>query len=204
MKMKEFTEDECSAEQIEADDWAVKALEVVGTFPIVTKIMKNMGGTKQKSILLGRRFESEAEYIKDYSKATRKFFSTLTEVHRAAHYLGMRLLYQSVKGSFPADHPIHAIDKSFQVMEKSYTSYQVLSMITEMLEQVIISRNHGIESRPKTVKIIQAIILNAPEAIRPLLEENWKKLEAGEKVIDLYTKESRQWGGERAGAGRKS
>jgi len=205
MKWKEPAGDEFDTdEELPDDNWADKVIAAVDNIPIVTRLMKGMGGGKYITTLVPNQLIQMAEYIKDKSPVSRKIFSTTTEVHRAAEYIGIRILYKLAKANFSKNHPAHSIDKTFQVTEEGYENFVALSALTDSLKKLYKSRQCGIVSPKNYERNIQDIVNCAPELVRSLLIENRKKIEAGEKVIDLYDAETKTWGGARQGAGRKS
>jgi len=203
MKLKNGKKGEVSITEFEKglDDWADKVLEVTD-FPIVTRTMKGVS-SKYKTVWCPSRFDRMAEIIKDKNKFTRKEFPTISDVYRAALYVGFRLIYRRFKKDFPTDHALHSLDKTLEVMEEDYINHQCLSWNTHAIKRLLQCRRVGTIDPERYEQKIEAVINSAPECLRELLRENRKKLESGGKVTDLYNTSYQSWGGQREGAGRK-
>jgi hypothetical protein len=165
------------------ESWCEKiSRKYKGTIPVITKLPKD----GEKSDIRFRGLSRLINLASTICTVSPKRFNNVGDVHRAAHYIGINILFNSYGRHGNLDKGYGAdMYKILSVSEKYREQCIILDDMLDGVRHIISAGNNGILSRDKQNEHIDDLIDSMPNELRKLGRLKINELRGGRNITEL-------------------
>jgi hypothetical protein len=170
-------------EEEKKGQWAKEMLESFqGTLPIMTSIPKNTESTHFNFIGLARHGSIAESLIYKCKR-----FRTISEVYRAAMYIGMSILYHLTKDEGTTEQKARAdqLYKIIEVTEPLNYNRQIIDAVVLSSKDIIECADAGLIDYDEMQERIETLIDALPKELRLVARDKVQRIKKGDSIVDI-------------------